>query len=200
MLRQAESLKSDNTRLQSQKPGGASSKGNAEADSLRQQLEKEKRSHQDQLDKEKRSHQDQLDKEKRSHLDQLEKEKKSHQDALNKLKKELDAKSDELDKLKKQSKASGKAGWTAASPTSPPSSPPAPSSPPTPSLDQTVEDLKHHLFTWLTLALKFDRMAMRKLCNINSSVLYEKITDQKIHYADWPDFIRAEMDKCTIDM
>jgi hypothetical protein len=29
-----------------------------------------------------------------------------------------------------------------------------------------VEDLKHHLFTWLTLALKFDRMAMRKLCSI----------------------------------
>jgi hypothetical protein len=172
-----------------------------------------------------------------------------------------------LEKLKKQSKekstSSPAGGWSRAAPTAAASSPslspsPAlsPSSPPPPSLDQTVEDLKHHLFTWLTLALKFDRMAMRKLCSIfhpfpsslslslppllpfhtmprfsrslfafgfrlrldfsifrvylfsfllrltdiNSSVLYEKITDQKVHYAEWPDFIRAEMDKCTIDM
>ncbi len=28
------------------------------------------------------------------------------------------------------------------------------------------EDLKQHLFTWLTLALKFDRMSMRRLCSI----------------------------------
>lgn len=87
----------------------------------------------------------------------------------------------QVEKLKKQgwqaTKPSAKSGKsnlsvsTSPSVSSPPTSPPtspSSSSPMSPSLldNNVVEDLKQHLFTWLTLALKFDRMAMRKLCSI----------------------------------
>jgi len=151
---------------------------------------------------------------------QLEKEKKAHQDS----KKILDAKIEEVEKLKKTKAVSvdeaesANKKKTSTSPQQPSAAPattpikkgragtsptPVTQPPPTAATSGGInveEDLKQHLFTWLTLALKFDRMAMRRVCNINASILYEKIVDLKVHYADWPGFIRAEMDKCTVDM
>lgn len=133
---------------------------------------------------------------------QLEKEKKAHQE----VKKLLDAKTDEVERLKKVNKANHVDEAETANKKAPrKNSKPLPATPPEPHPVSTSglsveEDLKQHLFTWLTLALKFDRMAMRRICNINASVLYEKIIEGHVHYAEWPSFIRTEMDKCTVDM
>jgi len=55
--------------------------------------------------------------------------------------------------------------------------------------------LKEYYFTWVILAMKYDRLIVKKVCNINSALLYEKIMDQEIPFPEWPSFIKMEIDK-----
>jgi len=62
-------------------------------------------------------------------------------------------------------------------------------------LKSELTSLKNTHFTWVMLALKFDRMLMRRTCNINSTMLFDKIVASDIHFTEWPSFLKIEMEK-----
>jgi len=62
-------------------------------------------------------------------------------------------------------------------------------------LKDELEALKGAHFSWMVVALKLDRVNMRKKCNIDSSQLLEKIEKSGIHFTEWHNFLKAELDK-----